>query len=111
MFKYLDKQVVLRFEAFFVKPCAEDAVRKFTIQFHLNDETLTIQEHITRNSGVLGGKFLRRDKHKHRDGSYIVPTDCLPGKTCVINSHDFLVTGCDGATKKYLKENEGIDIE
>ena len=57
-----------RFQARFVDPSPEDAIRKFVIQLYPQDDTLGISEPPVRNSGVLGGKFLARSKYRKADG-------------------------------------------
>lgn len=59
---------VYRFQARFVDPSPEDAIRKFVIQLYPQDDTLGISEPPVRNSGVLGGKFLARGKYRKADG-------------------------------------------
>jgi hypothetical protein len=44
-------------------------MRRFVIQFYPADDSVAIYEPAIRNSGIMGGKFLSRFKHKKPDGS------------------------------------------
>lgn len=83
----------------------EDSDREFVIMFYMNDETVQIHEPPCRNSGVLGGKFLRRDKWKNSAGELLSPKDCQIGGQIVINGYNFAVTGADEATIKWVENN------
>ena len=43
-------------------------MRRFVIQFYPADDSVAIYEPAIRNSGIMGGKFLSRFKHKKADG-------------------------------------------
>jgi hypothetical protein len=59
---------VYRFACRLVDPIPEDAMRRFTIQFYPADDNVAVYEPAIRNSGIMGGKFLARGKHKKTDG-------------------------------------------
>ena len=67
---------VYRFQCRFVDPSPEDSVRKFVIQLYPQDDSLAISEPPVRNSGILGGKFLARGKHRKADGSTCLTLRC-----------------------------------
>lgn len=66
-----DRQV-LKFGAYFQEPVVEDAnenfrIRKCTIFYYLDDDTLHIVETKIENSGIPQGIFLKRHKLPHPD--------------------------------------------
>jgi len=103
---------VYRFQASLVDPSPEDAVRRFVIQLYPQDDTLAIQEPPVRNSGVLGGKFLARGKHRKPDGSLYTAADFAIGGTVTINGFNFYLEGTDDFTKtKIAAGGAGGDTE
>lgn len=53
---------VLRFVARMVTSHREDQDRRFVINYHLADDTMTIHEPPQRNAGIIGGKFMERTR-------------------------------------------------
>ena len=95
----------MRFTAFFYKPKAEDANRKFIITYYLNDNSLQIYEPPVRNSGMYEGKFLERNQYKKENGEIYKPEDLVIGYDFRINGHWFHISDCDDFTKKWYSEN------
>ena len=94
--KMRDKSgVILRFNAQFVSDKAEDATRRFVIQFFMEDDTIAIREPPVRNSGVMGGNFLRRQTMKHSDGALYTAKDMYVGNIVDIVGHKFLLLNAD----------------
>ncbi|XP_037916196.1 EF-hand domain-containing family member C2-like [Hermetia illucens] len=58
-FKY--DRCVLRFGAKMISPIPENCDRVFIISYYLADDTLSIFELASRNSGFYGGEFFKRD--------------------------------------------------
>jgi hypothetical protein len=61
----LDKlsNVVLRFEAKYEVPAADEKDMRFVIAFYMGDDSLTIFCPTQRNSGITGGKYLERGNY------------------------------------------------
>eukprot|EP00993_Chasmostoma_nieuportense_P002007 NODE_283_length_2492_cov_27.446089_g262_i0.p1 GENE.NODE_283_length_2492_cov_27.446089_g262_i0~~NODE_283_length_2492_cov_27.446089_g262_i0.p1 ORF type:complete len:802 (+),score=245.51 NODE_283_length_2492_cov_27.446089_g262_i0:76-2406(+) len=102
----------LRFSAKFSQPqTTEDSERTFLITFFLGDDTIQVTEHAARNSGFMGGRFLKRMKVKKYRGegpnSFLHWTDFYTGSEVNLNSHLFLITGLDDVACRfrYRKEN------
>lgn len=57
----------LRFAARLAEPRVEDEGRTFVITYYLADYSVSVYEPPLRNSGILGGQFLRRTKVKRAD--------------------------------------------
>ena len=96
---------VLRFNAKLVSSRPEDKNRRFVMQFFLEDDTLAIREPPMRNSGVVGGNFLRRQGLKKPDDDKYGPGDFFVGAVCDINCHKFVLLDADEYTYR-LMEND-----
>jgi len=75
------------------------------LQFFLEDDTLAIREPPIRNSGVVGGNFLRRQGLKKPDGVKYGPRDFYVGAMLNINCHRFVLLDADEYTYR-LMEND-----
>lgn len=105
-FKYVDQEKkVLRYMARFNTTAPEDVDRRFIITFYLNDDSISIYEPAMRNSGIIEGPFLRRNKYKNVDKNleFITPTDLPLGGDVKINGYSYHILSCDEYTKKYLQ--------
>ena len=59
-----------------------------------------------RNSGVMGGNFLRRQQMKHENGSYYAPKDMYVCTIVDIVGHQFLLLNADEYTYKLMECDE-----
>jgi len=106
-FKAMDNSHnVLRFTAKFNTRVPEDVDRRFIISFYLADDTLGIYEPAQKNSGIIEGKFLHRNKYKNVDKNlaFIVPTDLGIGGNVKINGHSFHILSADEYTVNYMNQ-------
>jgi DUF1126 PH-like domain len=71
--------VVLRYLGMLKSTECVDRDRKFVICFHVADDTITIFEPPSRNSGVMGGKFLEQKRLKKPTGEYFGSSDFFIG--------------------------------
>ena len=55
---------MLRFRARMTNPQPGDETREFVIQYYLVDDTIAVFEPPSRNSGVVGGRFMDRARYK-----------------------------------------------
>jgi hypothetical protein len=104
-FKYVDNdKKVLRYTARFNTKVPEDVDRRHIISFYMADDTISIFEPAQKNSGILEGPFLERQKYKNVDNNNenITPTDMPIGGDIKINGWNFHIYGCDDYTTKYL---------
>jgi hypothetical protein len=107
-FKYVDNdKKVLRYTARLNTKEPEDVDRRFIISFYLADDTISIFEPAQKNSGIIEGPFLKKNKYKNVDmgGAFITPTELPIGGDIKINSYNFHILGCDDYTTKYLASN------
>ena len=104
-FKAMDNDKrILRFTAKFNTRVPEDLDRRFIISFYLADDTIGIYESAQKNSGIIEGKFLHRNRYKNIDNNnaWITPSDMAVGGDVKINGHSFHILSYDDYTKKYL---------
>lgn len=107
-FKSVDNdKKILRFTARFNTKVPEDVDRRFIISFYLADDGISIYEPAQKNSGIIEGKFLHRNKYKNVDNNNepITPSDMAIGGDIKINGHSFHILSCDDYTTKYLSEH------
>eukprot|EP00986_Skeletonema_menzelii_P011944 scaffold6334_cov139-Skeletonema_menzelii.AAC.4 len=94
--------IVLHFNAsLVVDDDADDSIRKFAIHFFLEDDTISIQEPPIRNSGYVGGQFLRRQPINH-----ISASDMYVGNMVEVVGHQFLLRDADESTFKLMECDE-----
>jgi len=107
-FKFVDNDKnVLRFTARLNTLNIEDVERRFIIKFYLADDTISVFEPRTRNSGIVEGKFLERKKYKSNQGfnEFIVLRDFQINKNIMINGFNFEILTSDDYSANYLEEN------
>ncbi|XP_068433358.1 EF-hand domain-containing protein 1 [Clinocottus analis] len=99
---------VLRYSARLDSQNPGDEGRQFIVSYYLSDDTMSIFENNTRNSGIIGGKFLRKNRI-HKPGStvdnseFYSPADFAIGATLEVFSHRFVLTDADPYVLKYLE--------
>lgn len=62
---FTEDQNVLRFEARLISKTRDYNNRKFIVNFFCGDDTIQVFQDTDKNSGVWGGKFLERKKHRN----------------------------------------------
>lgn len=102
-FKWVDQQKCLRFTAKFSQPKPEDINRKFIIRFYLNDDSISIYEPQTKNSGFSEGKFLERNQYKNEQqgNALYQPEHIVVGYDVKVNGYWYHIIDCDEFTKKW----------
>lgn len=107
MVKLIEKEGhVLRFLAKFVDPQFQDKDRIFAICFYLADDTVSIFEKFSRNSGFASGRFLNRGKYVNEaSGQYFAARDFGVGKTYVINKFHFTTYDADEYAMAYMESD------
>ena len=86
---------------------ADDRDRVFTIQYFLGDDTISVFEPPIRNTGIIGGKFLRRGKYRNADGAYFNFTDLKVHTDVVLGGFSFHINDVDVATQQFL-DTQGV---
>eukprot|EP00756_Hemistasia_phaeocysticola_P015571 Hpha_TRINITY_DN15419_c0_g7::TRINITY_DN15419_c0_g7_i1::g.177425::m.177425 len=96
----------LKFSMRLVTDEPTDQIRRFVVTYYLDDDTCSIFEPAVRNSGILGGKFLQRQRVKLGDGdTYAKPEDFFVGAVVKINKHTFCVLSTDERSLCYMEQN------
>ncbi|GET89733.1 hypothetical protein, conserved [Leishmania tarentolae] len=83
----------------------EDKVRRFVVAVYLADNSVSIFEPVIRNSGIVGGKFLQRQKVRRADGEYFRADDFYVGARVELNSFPFLILNSDEHSLNYMEHN------
>jgi hypothetical protein len=107
-FKSVDNdKKILRYTARFNTRVPEDIERRFIISFYLSDDSISIFEPAVKNSGIIEGPFLRRNKYKNVDknNEFITPTELPIGGNIKINGYSYNLLSCDEYTVKYLQQH------
>ena len=104
-FKIMDNSAkVLRFTSCYNTRVHEDKDRRFIISFYLADDSISVYEPEQKNSGILKGKFLHRNRYKNVDKNdeFLTLSDLQIGGNVKINGHSFHVLSADQYTEAYM---------
>ncbi|XP_076253920.1 EF-hand domain-containing protein 1-like [Rhynchophorus ferrugineus] len=109
------KQIVnankhLRYEMKMDAVHPEDTIRRFILLYSLSDGSCKIQEPPIRNSGILGGKYLRstlliKPGSDALNPELYTPVDFYIGATILVYGQRFIITGADLYVYRYMQEN------
>ncbi|XP_018117414.1 EF-hand domain (C-terminal) containing 1 L homeolog isoform X1 [Xenopus laevis] len=109
-----DKKV-LRFEGYFqetvpLSPDEHYRVRRITLYYYLEDDTISVVEPAVENSGIPQGTFIKRQRHpKNENGDPYHWKDLNVGINITLYGRTFRVINCDTFTQEFL-ESEGIEL-
>ena len=93
----------LRFKARLDSDAYDQKCREFVISYNVLDNSVQVAELKVRNSGVMGGMFLRRQRYKNADtGNFFAITDFKKGTKVKMNTFVLIVTDVDRATQAYI---------
>ncbi|KAM7367805.1 hypothetical protein PAMP_014080 [Pampus punctatissimus] len=101
---------VLRYSARLDSQIPADEGRRFILSYFLSNDMISIFEKPTRNSGIIGGKFLEKTCI-HKPGStvehpeFYSPADFAIGATLEVFGHRFVLTDADHYVLTYLESN------
>ncbi|KAK9686909.1 DM10 domain [Popillia japonica] len=88
----------------------EDTIRRFLLNYSLADGTCSIYEPPIRNSGIIGGKYLRSNYLKKPgcdplDPDYYTAADFYIGAIITVFQQRFIITGADLYVYRYMQTN------
>lgn len=91
----------------------ENCERVFILSYFLSDDTIQIYEVAERNSGFLGGIFLKRrriflpnqDKYTSERPEYYKPHNLYIGATINLKDHIFTLVSADEYTLIYMESH------
>jgi hypothetical protein len=102
---FTEDQNVLRFEARLISKIKDYNNRKFIVNFFCGDDTIQVFQDTDKNSGVVGGKFMERKKHRNdKSGRYLTETDFQIGGIVELDVYHFQLLRADEFTAKYMAE-------
>ncbi|GAB0092344.1 EF-hand domain-containing protein 1 [Sergentomyia squamirostris] len=110
-------KMILTFKGYFRQHVAElpedvNRIRYVNILYFLEDDTITVLEPKTQNSGFLNqGRIIRRSRiTKSASGDFYTWKDINIGSQLNLNGITFNVIGCDSFTKEFML-SQGIELE
>ncbi|XP_075454713.1 EF-hand domain-containing protein 1 isoform X2 [Ascaphus truei] len=109
-----DKKV-LKFDAFFQEtvPTSPDEhyrVRKVSVYYYLEDDSISVIEPHLENSGIPQGAFIKRQRHPKNDaGDHYHWKDLNVGINITLYGRTFCIVNCDQFTQEFL-ESQGIEV-
>ncbi|KAJ3147022.1 EF-hand domain-containing member C2 [Geranomyces variabilis] len=96
----------LRFSAALNSPRQVDKDRRFVVSLYVADDTISVFEPKSRNTGLVGGKFLEKSRIRKPDGTGFYGTqDFYIGAELVFFHHPFIVTAADDYAVKFMAEH------
>lgn len=109
---------VLRFVARLDTNIPIDKDRRFIISYFMSDDTIAVFEPPVRNSGIIGGKFLERNRIKkpnqERFGTelseYYTTGDLYVGSRVAFHSHMFILMDADEYAFRYMEKDGEFPI-
>ncbi|GMH95999.1 hypothetical protein TrST_g6081 [Triparma strigata] len=114
----VEEKQVLRFFSYFAETVYEGGsndtrsgtrIRQCTILYYLQDQTCSVDEPKTANSGLPQGRFMKRMKCL-KDGRPLEPTDFAIGEEVTINYRKFMVVDADRKTREYFRNTVGAAL-
>ncbi|NXG66683.1 EFHC1 protein, partial [Hemiprocne comata] len=101
---------VLRYQVALESPNPEDRKRRFIVSYFLSDDMISIYEPPERNSGIIGGKYLRKTRvakpgSTTDNATYYEPSDFTIGSTIEVFGHRFIITDADEYVLNYMESN------
>ncbi|CBH17036.1 Repeat of unknown function (DUF1126)/EF-hand domain pair, putative [Trypanosoma equiperdum] len=81
----------------------EDEIRRFVLTVYPADDTISIFEPVIRNMGIVGGKFLQRQRSKRPNGEFYTAKDFFVGARLTINGFPFVILSSDERSLSYME--------
>nr|XP_020444001.1 EF-hand domain-containing protein 1 [Monopterus albus] len=99
---------VLRYSATLDSQNPQDEGRRFILSYFLSNDMISIFEKPTRNSGIIGGKFLEKTRVPKPNSTlenpeFYSPADFAIGAVVEVFSHRFILTDADQYVLTYLE--------
>lgn len=107
-------RMVLRFFAYYKEAVHESRmenyrVRKVTVLYYLEDNTLQVNEPKEENSGIPQGAFIKRHHIPKGRGEFYTVLDFQLGTDITFYGRTFRVVDCDAFTAQFFQEN-GLEL-
>ncbi|KAJ8960736.1 hypothetical protein NQ318_020029, partial [Aromia moschata] len=106
----LNANKYLRYEMVMDAVHPEDEIRRFLLSYSLADGTCKIHEPPIRNSGILGGKYLKstllvKPGSDPLNPDYYTPADFYIGAVVTVFEQRFRIVGADLYVYRYMQAN------
>merc|ERR1712166_835199 len=104
-------RMVLRFFGYFKEAVHESRlenfrVRKVTVLYYLEDNTIQVNEPKEENSGIPQGAFIKRHHIPKGRGEFYTVVDFGLGTDITFYGRSFRVVDCDAFTAQFFEENQ-----
>ncbi|NXG24521.1 EFHC1 protein, partial [Grallaria varia] len=101
---------VLRYGVALESPVRADRNRHFILSYFLSDDTISVYEPPVPNSGIVGGKYLKRTRvakpgSTPENPAYYEPSDFAIGSTIEVFGHRFVITDADEYVLNYMERD------
>lgn len=105
---------VLRFSCFFREAVFASAIetsriRKCTLYYYLEDDSIHIDEPKVENSGIPQGVLIRRHRCPKADNTYVSLSDLAIGAELSLYGRTFKITDADAFTRDFYSSN-GVEL-
>ncbi|KAM6323523.1 LOW QUALITY PROTEIN: EF-hand domain-containing protein 1-like [Aegotheles albertisi] len=106
--KMLENDHEVLYQVALESPNPEDRKRRFILSYSLSDDMISIYEPPVRNSGIIGGKYLRKTRvakpgSTTENATYYQTSDLTIGATVEVFGHRFVVTDADEYVLNYME--------
>ncbi|XP_060518846.1 EF-hand domain-containing protein 1-like isoform X2 [Cylas formicarius] len=106
----LNANKFLRYEMVMDAVHSEDSTRRFILSYSLAEGTCKIHEPPVKNSGIIGGKYLRntllaKPGSDPLNPDLYTPADFYIGAIIIVFGQRFKITGADLYVYRYMQEN------
>lgn len=88
----------------------EEITRRLTIYYYIIDDTISIIEEKTQNTGIVGGEFYKRGPLLYPNGEPVAIRDLTPGKSLQVLGIEIFITDADTFTREYFRREFGFMI-
>merc|ERR1712166_295118 len=104
-------RMVLRFFGYFKEAVHESRlenfrVRKVTVLYYLEDNTIQVNEPKEENSGIPQGAFIKRHHVPKGAGDFYTVVDLALGTDITFYGRSFRIVDCDAFTAQFFEENQ-----
>jgi len=104
-------RMVLRFFGYFKEAVHESRlenfrVRKVTVMYYLEDNTIQVNEPKEENSGIPQGAFIKRHHVPKGAGDFYTVVDLALGTDITFYGRSFRIVDCDAFTAQFFEENQ-----
>lgn len=100
---------LLRCKLRLVSEKVTDQKREFMLTYYLEDDTVQVFEEVIRNSGIIGGNFLKRGKYDNdlppegEEPRHFIPQDIYLGNVISFHGNDMRIVEMDNMSLRFCE--------